>query len=133
MLNRITVIGYVGRDPEKRFSGDGKAVVNFSMAATEKWKSGDERKEHTEWFNVVCFAGLAEIVDQYVTKGRQVYVEGKLRTEEWVGKDGNKHKAVKILADRVVFFGGGPVAGPKVKGQETHADEFDGDDSDVPF
>src|ERR671939_344533 len=83
-LNKVMIIGNLGRDPEMRYTPSGSPVTNFSVAVTRRWNSPDgESREETEWFNVTCWNKLAEIANQYLSKGRQVYIEGRLRTRSW--------------------------------------------------
>ena len=104
-LNRITIIGNVGKEVEMRFSPQGSPVSTFPVAVNNSYTSGGERKESTEWFNVVCWNKLAETVNQYVTKGMQVYVEGRLQTRSWEGKDGEKKYRTEVVANTVLFLG----------------------------
>ncbi len=100
-LNRVQVIGNVGTEPEMRFTPSGKPVTSFSVATNEKF--GDN--EHTEWFSVVAWAKLAESCNQYLAKGRQVYVEGRLQTRKWDSDDGQTHYRTELIANRVLFLG----------------------------
>lgn len=102
-VNRVTIIGNLGKDPETKFSSAGKVICKFSVAVNEKY--GD--KEHTEWFNVTVFDKQAEACGQYLAKGRQVYVEGRQRTSEYE-KDGEKKRWTEVIADRVQFLGSKP-------------------------
>ncbi len=89
-LNKVMIIGYLGRDPEMRFTPTGKSVSSFSVACNRSWKSKDgERHTETDWFNVVAWEDLAEISKQYLSKGSMVYVEGRLQIREWVDSNGN--------------------------------------------
>lgn len=102
-VNKVILIGNVGRDPEVRRLGDGNPVVNFSIATSESWrdKNTGERKERTEWHNVVIFnEGIAKIAEQYVRKGSKVYLEGALQTREYQDKDGNQRKTTEIVLQR---------------------------------
>jgi single-strand DNA-binding protein len=99
----ITVAGHLGRDPELKFLGDGKAVCNFSVAVSEK-RGGNEE---TTWFNVSAFGKQAESCGQYLAKGRAVIAHGKIRSRKYTAKDGSEKVAWEVLADRVVFLGGG--------------------------
>ncbi len=105
-LNKIMLIGNLGRDPEIRYTPDGSPVANFSLATAESWtdKSGT-RQERTEWHNIVAWNKLAEISKRYLQKGRQVYVEGRLRTREWDDKDGNKRRTTEVIASQIVLLG----------------------------
>lgn len=96
-VNRVTLIGNLGRDPEVRFTAQGKAVANFSLATTERWGE-DEKKEHTEWHKIVAWGKLGEICGEYLHKGDPVYIEGKIRTREWTDKEGNKRESKEIQA-----------------------------------
>jgi single-strand DNA-binding protein len=108
-LNRVMVIGNLGRDPEMRYTPGGQAVTSFSLAATRTWtQTGKERRDTTEWFNVVSWGSLAEICNQYLAKGRRVYVEGELRTRGWEQPDGGKHFRTELVANEMVMLGPRP-------------------------
>ena len=98
------LIGNVGQDPELRYTPDGNPVANFSIAVNRKRKVGDEYKDETEWFNIVCFSRTAENVNQYLTKGQKVYVEGRFQSSEYVGQDGNQRKSFEVVANDVKFL-----------------------------
>ena len=100
MLNKVTLIGRLGADPEVRFMPTGGSVANVSIATTRRWKDRDsgERREATEWHRVVFFNRLAEIVGEYLRKGSQVYVEGRLQTRKWQGQDGQDRYTTEIIA-----------------------------------
>jgi single-strand DNA-binding protein len=105
-LNKAMLIGYVGRDPEMRYTPSGKAVTTFSVAANRAWNSpSGERREETEWFTVVAWGNLAEICKQHLSKGSQVYVEGRLQTRRWEDNEGKKHAAVEIVAGEMIQLG----------------------------
>jgi len=105
-LNKIIVIGNTGSDPEMRFTPDGKPVTNFSLATNRTYTGADgEKVEKTTWFKVTCWNKLAETVNQYLAKGRQVYVEGRVELQEWEGEDGTKRSSMGIIANSVVFLG----------------------------
>lgn len=106
-VNRVTIIGNLGRDPEVRYTQSGLAICNLSVAVTERVKDGDEWKDATEWFRVVVFGKTAENAAQFLQKGRQVYVEGRLKTDKYKDKEGVERTAVEVLANSVVFLGGG--------------------------
>lgn len=101
-LNKAMIIGHLGRDPEMRYTQDGSPVANFSVATTEKYKD----KENTEWHKVVAFGKLAEICGQYLQKGKQVYVEGRLQTRKYTGKDGVEKYSTEIIATSMQMLGG---------------------------
>lgn len=129
-LNRVQLIGHLGRDPEARVSQSGSGIVSFSMATTETYtnKAG-EKVKNTEWHNITAFSKLADIMAKYLHKGDQVYIEGRLKTEQWE-KDGQKHNTTKIIADRMVMLGS-----PKEHKQEggENGYQMPPDDEDVPF
>jgi len=104
-LNKVMIIGNVGTDPEMRFSPNGNPVTTFRMATSRIFTTSDgERKQETEWFTVVTWSKLAESCNQFLTKGRRAYVEGRLRTRSWEGQDGQRRSRVEIVADRVLFL-----------------------------
>ena len=103
-LNKVMLIGNVGQDPELRYTPDGNPVANFSIAVNRRRRVGDEYKDETEWFNIVCFSRTAENVNQYLTKGQKVYVEGRFQSSEYVGQDGNQRKSFEVIANEVTFL-----------------------------
>ncbi len=104
-LNKVMIIGNVGTDPEMRFTPSGNPVTTFRIATSRTFTTSEgERKQETEWFTVVTWNKLAESCNQFLSKGRRAYVEGKLRTRTWEGKDGQKRTSVEIVADRVLFL-----------------------------
>jgi single-strand DNA-binding protein len=105
-LNKVMLIGRLGKDPEIRYTPDGSPVANFSLATSENFtdKSGT-RQERTEWHNVVAWSKLAELCKRYLTKGRQVYIEGRIRTREWNDKDGIKRRTSEVIASQMVLLG----------------------------
>lgn len=107
MLNKVTLIGNLGADPEVRFMPSGGSVANIRLATTRRWKDKQtgERKEATEWHRVIFFNRLAEIAGEYLKKGSQVYVEGRLQTRKWQGQDGQDHYTTEILADEMHMLG----------------------------
>ncbi len=107
-VNKVILVGNLGRDAELRYTPGGSAVAKFSIATTEVWndKSG-QRQERTEWHNIDLWGKQAESLSEYLTKGKQVYVEGRLQTDEYTDKDGNKRKSTKVRCDRVVLLSGG--------------------------
>jgi single-strand DNA-binding protein len=109
-LNKVTLIGYLGRDPERRVTANGDAVAQMTVATTESWKdkSSGERKQATEWHRVVLYRKLAEIAGEYLKKGSLVYVEGRLQTRKWTGKDDVERTAVEIIADDLRMLGARP-------------------------
>lgn len=105
-LNKIMIIGNLGRDPEMRYTPSGRPVTTFTVATSRTWNTSDgERHTDTEWFNVVAWGNLAEICKQYLTKGQQVYIEGRIQTRRWDDTDGNKHTSVEIVASEMMMLG----------------------------
>ena len=106
-VNRVIIIGNLGKDPETRYAPSGDAICNVTVATTDTWKdkASGERKEQTEWHRVVFFGRLAEIAGQYLKKGSQVYVEGSLRTRKWTDKDGQERYTTEIRADEMKMLG----------------------------
>jgi len=107
-VNKVILVGNLGRDAELRYTPGGTAVSKFSVATTETWndKSG-QRQERTEWHNIDLWGKQAETLTEYLVKGKQVYVEGRLQTDEYTDKDGVKRKSTRVRSDRVVLLGGG--------------------------
>jgi len=97
-LNRVQLIGRLGKDPELRFTPNGKKVAHFSMAVSQRWKSNGETKEYTEWVNVEAWGRLAEICQQYLGKGRLVYIDGRLKTDRYEDKEGETRYYTKVVA-----------------------------------
>lgn len=105
-LNKVMIIGNLGRDPEMRYTPSGRPVTTFTLATSRSWNSADgERHSETEWFNVVAWGNLAERCKQYLTKGQQVYIEGRLQTRRWDDKEGVKHTMVEIAATEMLMLG----------------------------
>jgi single-strand DNA-binding protein len=108
-VNRVTLLGNTGRDPEIRYMPNGEAVCNFSIATTENWKDKSGVKQSkTEWHNIVMYRKLAEIAGEYLKKGGAVYVEGKLQTRKWQTKEGQDRYSTEIIADQMQLLGGRP-------------------------
>jgi len=132
-LNKIIIIGNVGNEPEMRFTPAGKPVTSFSVATNWMFTTPEgERKQETEWFNVVAWNRLAEQCNQFLGKGRLVYAEGRLRTRSWEDQQGQQHSRAEVIANRVVFLdrkAGGP--GPEDKSDETGGGDLEPDD--IPF
>lgn len=105
-LNKVMIIGNLGRDPEMRYTPSGRPVTTFSVATSRTWNTADgERRVETEWFNIVAWSSLAEICKQYLSKGKQVYIEGRLQTRHWDDAEGNKHTSVEIVANEMIILG----------------------------
>jgi single-strand DNA-binding protein len=104
-LNKVMIIGRLGRDPEMRYTPSGKPVTTFSVAVSRNWNTSDgERRSETEWFNIVAWGSLAEICKEYLTKGQQVYIEGRLQTRHWDDEKGGKHTSVEIVANEMIML-----------------------------
>ncbi len=149
-VNKVILIGNLGRDPETRYMPEGGAITNISIATTEKWKDkAGEQQEKTEWHRIAFFGKLAEIAGEYLKKGSQVYVEGRLQTRKWQDKDGADKYTTEIIANQMVMLGSRPGAGgsdsapaakhdpekhqPKrVPGKQTGG-KFDDFEDDIPF
>jgi len=108
-LNKVMIIGNLGRDPEMRYTPSGKPVTSFSLASSRSWVASDgERREETEWFNVVAWGTLAEICNQHLTKGQRVYVEGRLQTRSWEDDNGHRHFRTEVVANEMIILGNRP-------------------------
>ena len=109
-INKVILVGNLGKDPETRYMPSGKAVTNFSIATSESWKDKQtgEQREQTEWHNIVMYDRLAEIAAEYLKKGSQVYIEGKLRTRKWQDKEGRDRYTTEINANEMQMLGGRP-------------------------
>ena len=128
MLNKAMIIGNLGADPEMRYTANGSAVTNFNVATNRSFtNSADEQIQETEWFRVVAWNRLAEVCSQYLEKGRQVYVEGRLQTRSWEGQDGQTRYTTELIAFEVKFLGGSG-GGSR---EEPPLQELDADD--LPF
>jgi single-strand DNA-binding protein len=105
-LNKVMLIGNLGRDPEMRYTPSGKPVTSFSIASSRSWVSSDgERREETEWFNIVAWGTLAEICNQHLSKSQQVYVEGRLQTRSWEDDNGQRHFRTEVVANEMIILG----------------------------
>jgi single-strand DNA-binding protein len=150
-VNKVIVVGNLGRDPETRYMPDGAAITNVSIATSFQWtdKASGEKKEETEWHRVVFRGKLAEVAGEYLKKGSQVYVEGRLRTRKWQDKEGQDKYTTEIVADRMQMLGSRAGAGePREAPSEPRAAEprpaagapskkpagkFDDMEDDIPF
>ena len=144
-INKVIIVGNLGADPETRYMPSGSAVTNLSIATSEQWKDKQtgEQKERTEWHKVAMFNRLAEIAAEYLRKGSQVYIEGKLRTRKWQDRDGNDRWTTEVIADEMQMLGGrggggsapmssesGPGGGPSGGPPQSPPDDFE---DDIPF
>lgn len=145
-VNKVILVGNLGKDPEVRYLESGTAVANFSLATSESWKDRKtgERKDVTEWHNIVLWRGLAEVAEKYLKKGNQVYIEGKLKTRSWEDKEGVTRYMTEVVADNMTMLGGkrsneggSSQAAEKPETANTPESEpkIEGDDSgdDLPF
>ena len=118
-LNKVMIIGNLGKEPEMRYTPSGRPVTTFTVAVSRSWNTADgERHNETEWFNVVAWGKLAEICKQYLNKGQQVYVEGRLQTRSWDDPDGQRHSRTEMVANEMMILDGRP-------GIEPEEPEFD--------
>ncbi len=134
-VNRAILIGRLGQDPELRYTAGGAPVVRFSLATSDNWsdKSSGEKKEKTQWHNVVAWSKLAEVCSQYLSKGRQVYVDGRIEYREYTDKDGNKRKITEIIArDLQILGSAGSGAGPSGERTFSKTDSFPTGADDMP-
>ena len=132
-VNRMIIIGNLGSEPEMRFTPNGRPVTSFNVATNWRYTTADgERREETEWFTVVTWGRLAEQCNQFLTKGRLVYVEGRLRTHTWEGQDGQKRYRNEIVADRVSFLDR-QTAAPLPEGTVGEAEVSEFVPEDIPF
>ncbi len=136
-VNKVILIGHLGADPEVKFLSSGTQVANFRMATTEnRLNRSGEKVSLTEWHRIVAFGRLAEICGQYLSKGKQVYIEGRLRTRSWEDKDGNRRFTTEIIASQMQMLGaaGAPVEGTfPEKEMEIDSDTLPPPDDDIPF
>ena len=142
MLNKVILIGRLGKDPETRFMPNGETVCNFSVATSESWNDRNgQRQERTEWHNITMYRRLAEIAGQYLKKGSQVYLEGKIQTRKYTDKNGVERTAYDIIVNEMKMLGGGNNDGQSAQAetptpprrQATPAAPIEDTDDDVPF
>jgi single-strand DNA-binding protein len=141
-INKVIIVGNLGNDPDTRYMPSGSAVTNLSVATNESWKDKQtgEQKDRTEWHKVAMFGRLAEIAAEYLRKGSQVYIEGKLRTRKWQDKDGQDRYTTEIVADEMQMLGGRGGAGGGAPAMNDSSDRSppprasgDDFDDDIPF
>ena len=138
-VNKVILIGNLGKDPEVRFTAGGKAVARFSVATSEQWSDAEgQRQERTEWHNIVVWGKQAESCGQYLQKGRQVFIEGRIQTRSYDDKEGNKKYITEVNAQRVQFLGGGGGRGGAPRdaqggGSEAPPAMPGGEEEDIPF
>jgi len=128
-VNKVILVGRLGKDPEVRYTGGGQAVANFTMATDYSYKDRNgERQKRTEWHRIVAWRKLAEIVQQYLKKGSLIYIEGRIETREWQDKEGQKRYTTEIIANEMRMLGGkgdGMAAGASAGGGAARSEEFD--------
>ena len=123
-VNKVILIGNLGRDPEVRYTPSGTAVANFTLATTEVWTNKDgEKQSHTEWHRIVAWRRLGEICGEYLSKGKQVYIEGRIRTNEWEDQEGNKRRTTEIEAQNMQMLGSRAPSEPRDVGDESSGPE----------
>ena len=140
-VNKVILIGHLGADPEIRYTPSGAPVANFRIATSETWNDRDgQRQERTEWHRIVAWGKLAELCGEYLSKGRQVYIEGRIQTRQWEDRDGNKRYTTEIQAREITFLGGrgDGGGGRRTQGAAASSQAYDDgpppiDDDDVPF
>lgn len=150
-VNKVILVGNLGRDAEMRFTSGGTPVATVSMATTERFTDREgQKKEDTQWHRIVIWGKTAESLHEYLTKGKQIYVEGRLQTREWQDKEGKTNKTTEVRADKIVLLGGGGGGGERMAGarpsRERHQDSGGGggdthdsgpidapSDDDIPF
>lgn len=140
-LNKVMLIGNLGKDPEVRYTTSGTAVASFSIATSEKFKSKNgEWEEKTEWHNITLWGRLAEIAGEYLAKGKTVYIEGRLQTRKWQDRDGRDRYTTEIVGDKMQMFGGKGDGGGRAKvseepsyGAQSHDEPTFNPDDDIPF
>lgn len=122
-INKVILVGTLGRDPESRYTPNGLAVTTLSLATSEQWKDKQtgEKKESTEWHRVVIFGALAEIAAKYLKKGSQIYIEGSLKTRKWQNKEGQDQYTTEIVASVMQMLGGGRSEGGRTPAETTHS------------
>jgi single-strand DNA-binding protein len=138
MVNKVILIGRLGRDPEVRYTASGTPVANFSIATDERWTDNEgNRQTRTEWHNIVLWRGLATVAEQYLKKGKLIYVEGRIQTREWDDRDGNKRRTTEIVGNNMQMLdrGNGGDSGKQEKQEEPNSSsmEIGITDDDIPF
>jgi len=143
-VNKVIIVGVCGKDPTVRYTASGSAIAGFSLATNEEWrdKQSGEKQSKTEWHNITAFGKLGEIASEYLKKGSQVYIEGKLQTDKWEDKDGNTRYTTKVIANELQMLGGKPEQSSTgfrkrggdpapASGSSAAGDGFE--DDDIPF
>ena len=133
-VSKVILIGFLGEAPELKFSSQGKPIGTFSLAVNERWKDAEgARRERVEWFQIVCFGRLAEVCGQWLVKGRHVYIEGRLQTRKWAGREGEKRTTIEVVANQMQILDRAPKNGNGAKATETSKPTEPVDEGDNPF
>jgi single-strand DNA-binding protein len=133
-VNRVTLIGFLGDAPAVKYSQQGKPVCTFSLAVNERWKDPEgSPRERVEWFNIVCFGRLAEVCGEYLTKGRHIYLDGRLQTRKWKGPEGEKRTSIEVVANQMQILDRAPQNGNGAKAAESSKPSEPVDEDDNPF
>jgi single-strand DNA-binding protein len=137
-VNKAILIGNLGRDPEIRYTPSGQAVASFTLATSEKWRDKEgQMQERTDWHNIVCWGRQAELANQYLKKGRPVYIEGRIQNRSYDDKEGNKKYISEVVAQRLQFLGGRPDDAGSAGGSHQETPEMPpetvNEDDDLPF
>jgi len=131
-MHKIVIIGHLGRDPEMKYTPDGQAVTTFSVASSRKYKTAaGEQREETEWFNCSAWGKLADVCNQYLTKGKQVYVEGRLKTRSYQAQNGETRFSIDVTCQEIQFLGGGQGQGQSQGEERVAVGQEVGED--IPF
>lgn len=132
-MNKAMIIGRLGKDPETRYTANGKAVTNFSVATSERWTKDGEKQERTEWHNVVAFDKLAEIIAEYMRKGSHIFIEGKIQTRKWQDKEGKDRYTTEIVASQMEMLGSKSASEKSAPADDAPAPAGDDFSDDIPF
>lgn len=133
-LNKVILIGYLGKDPEVRVTTSGTAMAYFPLATTERFKNKNgQREERTDWHSIMLWGRLAELARDYLHKGKQIYIEGRLQTKKWQDKDGNDRYTIEVVGDKMQMLGTKGYGGHHTQQIDDLSDTPDFDDSEYPF
>lgn len=134
-MNKVMLLGRLGKDPELKYTTSGKAVCEFSLATSESWndRTSGKKNESTEWHTIIVWDGLAELCQKYLAKGRQALIEGKIKTRSWTDKEGNTRYKTEIVATNVTFIGGNASNNNQTKEKEQVTSQAEYASEDIPF
>jgi single-strand DNA-binding protein len=133
-VNKVILVGFLGESPELKFSQQGKPVCTFSLAVNERWKDpAGAPRQRVEWFQIVCFARLAEVCGEYLSTGRHVYLEGRLQTRKWKGPEGDQRTTIEVVANQMQILDRAPKNGNGAKATESSKPAEPADGGDNPF